>query len=125
MASEPVAMTRRSRQRWLLIGIPVLLLAGRGANALVQLVRGDVQPDRLVLYIGLSVLSIVAALALLAGRRFGWLLAMGFIGADLAGEILLWYWGTPDYTAMALLALCAALITSSEMRATYVDGTRR
>ena len=67
----------------------------RGANALVQLVSGDVQPDRSLLYIGLSVLSIVAALALLAGRRFGWLLAMGFIGADLAGEILLWYWARP------------------------------
>ena len=125
MASELAATTLRSRQRWLLIGLPVLLLAGRGANALVQLVRGDVQPDRLLLYIGLSVLSIVAALALIAGRRFGWLLAMGFIGADLAGEILLWLWGTPDYVAMALLALCAALITSSDMRATYVAETRR
>jgi hypothetical protein len=125
LASELAATTLRSRQRWLLIGIPVLLLAGRGASALVQLATGDVQPDRLLLYIGLSVLSIVAAVALLAGRRFGWLLAMGFIGADLAGEILLWLWGMPDYVAMALLALCAALITSSDMRATYVDGTRR
>jgi hypothetical protein len=125
LASELAATTLRSRQRWLLIGIPVLLLAGRGASALVRLATGDVQPDRLLLYIGLSVLSIVAAVALLAGRRFGWLLAMGFIGADLAGEIVLWLWGTPDYVAMALLALCAALITSSDMRATYVDGTRR
>ena len=118
-------MSLRSRQRWLLIGLPVLLLAGRGANALAQLVMGDVHPDRLLLFIGLAVLSIVAALALLAGRRFGWLLAMGFIGVDLAGEIVLWFLGTPDYVAMALLALCAALITSSDMRATYVDGTRR
>ncbi len=117
MASEPAATAMRTRQRLLLVGIPVVLLFAKGVNILVQLALDTTPPDRVGVVIGLGVLSMVAALALLAGGRLGWLLAMGVLGLDLAGEIGLWWFGTPDYVAMSLLALCAILVTSPEMRA--------
>src|SRR5262245_30199256 len=100
----------RSRRRWLLIGPPVLLLFGRGVNTLVQLAMGTLHPDRLVLTIVLAILSILSALLLVQGGRWGWLLAVGILGANLAAEIGLWWFGQADYVAMALLALCAFLI---------------
>jgi hypothetical protein len=124
LAPEPAARTLRTRRRWLLIGPPVVLLFGRGANTLVQLALGTITPERLVLTIVLAVLSILSALLLVQGGRWGWLLAVGILGANLAGEIGLWWFGQPDYLAMALLALCAFLITMPEMRAAYVDGER-
>ena len=124
MASEPAARTVTTRRRWLLIGPPILLLFGRGVNTLVQLVLGTIQPERLVLTIVLAVLSILSALLLVQGGRWGWLLAVGILGANLAAEIGLWWFGRPDYVAMALLALCSFLITMPEMRAAYVDRER-
>lgn len=121
MAPEPAARTRRTRRRWLLVAPPVVLLFGKGANTLAQLALGEMQPERLVLTVTLAALSIVAALLLLAGGRLGWLLAVAVIGGDLAGEIALWWVGLPDYTAMALLTLCAFLVTSPEMRREFVE----
>lgn len=125
MVSESPATAPRPRLRWLLIGLPVALLFAKGANALVQLALTDTPPDRVVLVIALAALSIIAALALLAGGRFGWLLALVVIGWDLAGELVLWWIGAPDYVAMALLAVCAFLVTSPEMRAAHVSHYRR
>ena len=124
MASEPAARTVRTRRRWLLIAPPVVLLFGRGVNTLVQLGLGTIQPERLVLTIVLAVLSILSALLLVQGGRWGWLLAVGILGANLAAEIGLWWFGRPDYVAMALLALCSFLITMPEMRAAYVEEER-
>lgn len=121
MASEPAARTVSTRRRWLLIAPPVVLLFGKGANTLVQLALGELHPDRLVLTIALALLSVVAALLLLAGGRWGWLLAVAVIGGDLVGEIALWWFGVPDYVAMALLTLCAFLVTSPEMRRAFVE----
>jgi hypothetical protein len=121
LAPEPAARTIRTRRRWLLIAPPVLLLFVKGANTLVQLALGELHPDRLVLTIALALLSVVAALFLLAGGRWGWLLAVAVIGGDLLGEIVLWWLGSPDYPAMALLTLCAFLVTSPEMRRAFVE----
>jgi hypothetical protein len=116
---------RSRRHRWLLIGPPVLLLLGKGVNTLVQLALTDAPPDRVLIVIGFAALSIVAALLLLAGGRVGWLLAMGVLGWDLAVSLALWWFGTPDYLAMAVLALCAFLVTTPEMRAAHAGPSRR
>ena len=125
MASEPAPTTLRPRQRWLLIGPPVVLLFGRGVRALVELALAETPPDRILLVIGLAVLSMVAAVLLLIGGRWGWLLAVGIIGWGLAAELAQWWLGSPDYLAMALLTLCAILVTSPEMRAAHVGPPRR
>ena len=117
MASEPAATTLRSRQRWLLVGIPVVLLFGRGVKSLVQIAMADTRPDRLGIVISLAVLSMVAAVALIVVGRWGWVLAMAILGWDLVGELVLWWCGSPDYVAMFLLAICAFLLTTPEMRA--------
>ncbi len=114
----------RSRKRWLLIGVPVVLLLAKGVNTLVQLGLTDTPPDRVGLVIGFAALSILAAVLLLAGGRVGWLLAMGVLGWDLAAGIYLWWIGSPQYVALTLLALCAILITTPEMRAAHT-GERR
>jgi hypothetical protein len=122
VASEPVVRSLRERRRWLLIGPPVVLLIGKGLNTLVQLAISATPPDRIVLTIALAVTSIVAAFLLLGGGRVGWLLALIVIGWDLAVEIALWWVGQPDYVAMALLALCAFLVTTPDMRAAHVGA---
>jgi hypothetical protein len=119
LSDATAAPTPRARHRWLLIGLPVVLLLGKGVNTLVQLGLTDATPERFWLVVGFAALSIVAALLLLAGGRVGWLLAMGVLGWDLAVSLGLWWFGTPDYVAMALLALCAFLITTPEMRAAH------
>ena len=125
MASEPAPATLGQRQRWLLIVPPVVLLFGRGVRALVELALADTPPDRVLLVIGLALLSMLAAVLLLSGGRWGWLLAVGIIGWALAAELVQWWFGSPDYVAMALLTLCAILVTSPDMRATHVGPSRR
>ncbi len=73
--------------------------------------------------IAFAALSIFAAFALLVGGRIGWLLAIGVLGWDLAVSIFLWWIGTPQYVAMALLAVCAFLLTTPEMRAAHASKT--
>jgi hypothetical protein len=130
LAAQPLARRRtlahataeptiRPRRRWLLIGPPVLILVVKGLNTLVQLGLTDTPPDRVGLVIAFAALSIIAAFALLVGGRIGWLLAIGVLGWDLAASIFLWWIGTPQYVAMALLAVCAFLLTTREMRAAH------
>lgn len=125
MAPEPATTTLRPRQRWLLIGPPVVLLFGRGVRALVELALADTAPDRVVLVVALAVLSMLSAVLLLTGGRWGWLLAVGILGIGLAVELSQWWLGTPDYLALALWTLCAILVTSPEMRAAHVGPPRR
>ena len=102
----------------------MVLLLLKGANTLVQIGIGEITPERFWLVVGFAVLSILAALLLLAGGRLGWLLAMGVLGWDLALALAFWWLGTPDYVAMALLSLCAILITTPEMRAAHTGPPR-
>jgi hypothetical protein len=125
LASEPTAAALRPRRQWLLIGIPVLLLFGRGVRAIVELSLAETPPDRIGVVIGLALLSMAVAVALLLGGRWGWVLAIGILGWDLAAELALWWFGSPDYIAMALLALCAFLLTTPEMRAAFTGPSRR
>jgi hypothetical protein len=125
VAPEPAPATLRPRQRWLLIGPPVVLLFGRGVRALVELALADTAQDRVLLVIGLALLSMLAAVLLLSGGRWGWLLAVGIIGGALAAELAQWWFGSPDYVAMALLTLCAILVTSPDMRAEHIGRSRR
>ena len=125
MADATAAPAPRSRRRWLLIGPPVLILLAKGVNTLVQLGLTDTPPDRIGLVIGFAALSIVAAFALLVGGRIGWLLAIGVLGWDLAASIFLWWIGAPQFVAMALLAVCAFLLTTPEMRAAHTRSPGR
>jgi hypothetical protein len=120
LASEPAATTLRPRQRWLLVGIPVVLLFGRGVKALVELALADTLPDRVGIVIFLAVLSMVAAVALVVVGRWGWVLAVAILGWGLVGELGLWWFGSPDYIALFLLTICAFLLTTPEMRAEYL-----
>ncbi|MCC6617944.1 MAG: hypothetical protein IT341_02765 [Chloroflexi bacterium] len=112
-------MTRR--RRWLTIGLPVVLLLIKAGNYGVAAFGpgphaiGDFVTTAAVL----GVLSLVAAAALLAGHRIGWILALTFIGWDLGVLLVLWWIGQPDYLAMGLAALAAGLLTSPEMRALH------
>ncbi len=103
MASEPAATTLRPRQRWLLIGIPVVLLFGRGVNALVELAMADTLPDR----VGDRDLPRGPEHRrrgrIGRGRTLGWVLAVAILGWGLVGELGLWWFGSPDYVALALL----------------------
>ncbi len=119
MTSE--AMTVRSPRSWLLIGPPVVLLLIKGAAVVAQLAVPGERLDRgeLVVQVVLAALSFLAAVALVAGRRFGWLLAVWIVGWDLAASLVLWWIGTPSYLELALLTVSAALITSPEMRRTF------
>jgi hypothetical protein len=125
LADATVDPTIRPRRRWLLIGPPVLILLAKGANTLIQLALTDTPPDRIGLVIGFAALSIIAAFALLVGGRIGWLLAIVVLGWDLAASIFLWWIGTPQYVAMALLAVCAILLTTPEMRAAHAGKPAR
>jgi len=101
-----------------------VLLLVKGVRTLVELGLTDTPPDRVGFVAGLAILSIVAALTLLAGGRWGWLLAVGVLGWELAAELGLWWLGSPDYVALALLALCAILLTTPEMRAAHTGQSR-
>jgi hypothetical protein len=125
LASELTAATPRARGRWLLIGPPVVLLFGKGIKSLVQIALADTRPDFLGVMIFLAVLSMVAAVALVVVGRWGWVLAIGILGWDLVGELVLWWYGSPDYIAMSLLTICAILLTTGEMRAAYMGPSRR
>ena len=125
MASELTATTPRTRQRWLLIGPPVVLLFGKGVKSLIQIALADTRPDFLGVMVFLAVLSMVAAVALVVVGRWGWVLAIAILGWDLIGELGLWWFGSPDYLAMSLLAICAFLLTTPEMRAAYMSPSRR
>ena len=102
-----------------------MLLFGRGVRALVELALADNPPDRVLVVIALALLSMLAAVLLLSGGRWGWLLAVGIIGWALAAELAQWWFGSPDYLAMALLTLCAILVTSPDMRAAHIGSPRR
>ena len=95
MASEPAATTLRPRRRWLLVGIPVVLLFGRGVKSLVELAMADTVPDRVGIVIFLAVLSMVAAVALIVVGRWGWVLAVAILGWGLVGELGLWWSAHP------------------------------
>jgi hypothetical protein len=125
LADATTPPTTRPRRRWLLIGPPVVILLAKGANTLVQLALTDTPPDRVGLVIAFAALSIIAAFALLVGGRIGWLLAIGVLGWDLAASIFLWWIGTPQYVAMTLLAVCAFLLTTPEMRAAHTSRPER
>ncbi|MEO8510717.1 MAG: hypothetical protein ABI534_05690 [Chloroflexota bacterium] len=115
------ATTLRRPRPWLLIGPPVVLLLIKGAAVVAQLAVSGERLDRgeLVVQVVLAALSFLAAVALVAGRRFGWLLAVWIVGWDLAASLVLWWIGTPSYLELALLTVSAALITSTEMRRTF------
>ena len=124
---HPSQLPRRCdrAQRWLLVGIPVVLLFGRGVKALVELALADTLPDRVGIVIFLAVLSMVAAVALVVVGRWGWVLAVAILGWGLVGELGLWWFGSPDYVALFLLTICAFLLTTPEMRAEYLGPSRR
>jgi hypothetical protein len=102
-----------------------VLLFGKGVKSLVQIALADARPDFLGVMIFLAVLSMVAAVALLVAGRWGWVLAIAILGWDLVGELVLWWFGSPDYIAMSLLTICAILLTTGEMRAAYMGPSRR
>lgn len=112
-------MTRR--RRWLTIGLPVVLLLIKAGNYAVAVIgsRPHAIEDFVTTAAILGTLSLLAAFALLAGHRIGWILALSFIGWDLGVLLVLWWIGQPDYLAMALAALAAALLTSPEMRSLH------
>ena len=114
--SSPRDATRHAGV-WLLITPPVLLLLINGAVTLVEVIdaQGSLGRDA-VIPVAFGGLSILAAVALLARRRLGWLLAVSIIGWHLAGTLALWWLGRPDYLTMALVALSAVLVTSPDMR---------
>jgi hypothetical protein len=116
-----------SRRRWLVIALPVTLLAATGVASLLRLTRPglDIPMDLVTAPIVLGMLSLFAAVALLAGHRLGWLLALSIVGWDLAASLVLWWSGQPQPVGMALTALSAALLTSPEMRALHDDVAPR
>lgn len=122
MAIE-IARSPSPKRRWLVVLIPVLLLLLKGSTELVRVSEiwsgwTDI-PSVVALVLG--VLSLSAAGALLARRRFGWLVALSILGWDLAGSLALWWSGHPNFIGMTALTVAAFLITSSEMRAMFND----
>lgn len=111
----------RPRLRWLLLLPPVVLLLAHTASATADLTRNwtRLTPIEALLPLAVALLSLVAALALVAGRRIGWLLALSIVGWDLAVSLARWWIGPADFVSMALLALSALLITSRDMRAAF------
>lgn len=98
-----------------------MLLLAHSVSAAADIARNwaRITPVEAILPLAVATLSLVAALALLAGRRIGWLLALSIVGWDLAVSLARWWVGTADFVSMALLALSALLITSRDMRATF------
>ena len=118
-AAPTVATPPRGGAGWLLIGLPVLLLLVNGIATLIEVRALPAATIREVVPITFGALSIVAAVALLARRRLGWLLAVSIVGWHLAATLALWWVGTPEYLPMALVALSAILVTSPDMRRAY------
>jgi hypothetical protein len=112
-------------RRWALVVPPAILLLLKGAAQLAALVPIRLGDQPVIVPSALAALSILAALALLGGRRLGWLLALSIVGWDLGVSLLRWWLGRPDYVALGLLALTALLITSSPLRALYANGEER
>jgi hypothetical protein len=105
-------------REWWLIGPPALLLFakagatfGQYVNPIESLSRGEAVVD-----LTFAALALVAGLALVARRYFGWLLALTIVGWSLALAIVAWWQGAPNYLTMALIAVAAVLITSGDMR---------
>ena len=122
--SVRTAPRARPRLRWLLLLPPVALLIAHSISAAAELVRNWerlASPVEALLPLAIASLSLVAALALLAGRRIGWLLALSIVGWDLAVSLARWWVGTADFVSMALLALSALLITSRDMVAAFTS----
>ena len=119
-APAPASPSRRTGG-WLLIGLPVLLLLVNGVATLVEVRATSAPSIREIVPITFGALSIVAALALLARRRLGWLLAVSIVGWHLAATLALWWVGTPEYLPMALVTLSAVLVTSPDMRRAYTS----
>ena len=113
------AITRR--RRWLTIALPVALLAATGVAFLWPLTLPGVTfpMDLVTAPVVFGSLSLLAGVALLAGRRIGWLLALSIVGWELAASLVLWWSGQPQPLGMALTTLSAALLTSPEMRALH------
>lgn len=126
-APAPGDAPELSRAReWWLIAPPALLLfakagaaVGRIADPIGSLSRGEA-----VIELTFAALALIAALALVARRYIGWLLALTIVGWDLALALVLWWRGTPDYLSMALLTATAVLITTRDMRRLFVRGDR-
>jgi len=123
-APTPATPSRRTGG-WLLIGLPVLLLLVNGIATLIEVRAMSGATIGEVVPITFGALSIMAALALLARRRLGWLLAVSIVGWHLAATLALWWVGTPDYLPMALVALSAVLVTSPDMRRAYTGERTR
>lgn len=115
-----------ARRRLWLLGPPVLLLTLKGVGAIATAVGPMATAGRAgaVIELTLGAMAIIAALALIAGRRIGWILALSIVGWDLAALIVLWWVGSPNFLSMALVALSAALITSPDMRTLFAAADR-
>ena len=117
----PVAVAPRPRVRWLLIALPVVLLAAKAAVALSDVgpLGDELTWRRSFIEIGIAVISLAAAVALLAGRRIGWLLALWIVGWDLVVALARWWVGEPNYAILLLAALVAFLLTTRDMQVAY------
>jgi hypothetical protein len=115
-------------RRWLLLAPPTILLLAKGvaqlALAAIQLGLEPTDAGAILLAV-LGASSLLAALALLAGRRLGWLLALSVLGWDLTTGLVLWWQGTANYAAMALSTVSALALTAPVMRRLYAPTERR
>jgi hypothetical protein len=116
-APQPISPARE----WWLIGPPALLLFAKAGATIGQYVNPAVSVSRgeAVVELTFAALALVAGLALVARRYFGWLLALTIVGWSLALAIVSWWQGTPNYLTMALIAVAAVLITSGDMRRVF------
>ena len=71
-------------------------------------------------YIVLAVLTIVAALWLWALSRRGWALMMVLVGLGLVFNLVLWWYGDPNYIRMAIQAATALYLNSSPVRRLFI-----
>jgi hypothetical protein len=111
---------------WLLIAPPVVLLLAGGLATIIEVRETSSAPvAEAVIQLVFGSLSVLAAFALLARRRLGWLLAVSIVGWHLAATLVLWWTGTPNYLSMALVALAAILVTSPDMRRAYASHGAR
>jgi hypothetical protein len=119
------APSPRPRVRWLLIALPVVLLIVKAIAALADVgpLGDELTWRRSFIDIGLAVISLGAAVGLVAGLRIGWLLALWIVGWDLVLAVARWWLGEPNYAVMILAALVAFLLTTRDMQVAY--GVRR
>jgi len=115
----PISFARR----WITIALPVLVLVLAGGDHLLQVIEGGiiVQPGLTPFTLALGLGSLAAAVALLTGRRIGWLFAISIVGWEIVAWLAQWQAGTPRFVGMTLLGISALLITSREVRAMYRD----